>query len=487
MYEKIKQLPWKKMKLVLWGLVLFFMPVTSFNYLPSFMGTTTIRPLSIYPLILLIALILPEIMKNWRDFTKMKSLVPLALFILLAAGLSLWNGLNPPAPINKLGYWGRVIRAFLSMGIGLIFFAAALWMSRKESSIRYGMVWLYAGLAITFAWGIIQLVAIYTPILDRELIIRIQELYSVRGLRGKRVIGFAYEPSWLADQIMTLYLPWLIGSLFSGFRVTKYRWPEWVLTGMALFLLVFTYSRSGILGFAVAFVVLTTIVGQEQIRQGWQWFIKPFKKSSTSDGIGLRALIAAASILMIVVTGYALSQNPYFSKLWKTGFNEGLDEYIIDNSAGPRVAYAISAFEVFDEHPWKGVGLGALGFYLYDHLPDWVMTTEYEIARHLSEGLFPNAKNMYLRLLGETGIVGFWLFMVFLILYLGFSLKLLSQKEPFLRFIGMAGAFLWLAIGLRNLSQDSLTSPAMWIGLGIVQGAYYFSRTKKVNELVSSD
>ena len=68
-----------------------------------------------------------------------------------------------------------------------------------------------------------------------------------------------------------------------------------------------------------------------------------------------------------------------------------------------------------NESPITGVGLGASGFYIYDHLPDWAMTTVPEIARQLSpeNRLYPNPKNMYVRLLAETGLIGFFIFLHF--------------------------------------------------------------------------
>ncbi len=62
-----------------------------------------------------------------------------------------------------------------------------------------------------------------------------------------------------------------------------------------------------------------------------------------------------------------------------------------------------------------GRGLGADGFYIYQNLPDWIMTMVPEIASQLSptSTLYPNAKNLYVRLLAETGLIGFVLFLGF--------------------------------------------------------------------------
>jgi len=117
------------------------------------------------------------------------------------------------------------------------------------------------------------------------------------------------------------------------------------------------------------------------------------------------------------------------------------------------------------------VGLGASGFWIYGNLPDWTLTTVPEIAKQLNpqSRLFPNPKNLYVRLLAETGLVGFVLFFVFLFSILANTLDLLPRGN-FFRFLGIAGLFAWLAIALYNVTQDSFATPNIWIIPGILAG-----------------
>jgi O-antigen ligase len=127
---------------------------------------------------------------------------------------------------------------------------------------------------------------------------------------------------------------------------------------------------------------------------------------------------------------------------------------------------------VFEEHPISGVGLGASGFTMYQNLPDWSLTTVPEIARQLSpeNGLYPNPKNLYMRLLGETGLIGFFLFLAFQFHVLGDVLSLLQRGEHWARFAATAGVFAWLAVTFYNFTQDSLTTPNIWLLSGIMVG-----------------
>ncbi|NUQ85794.1 MAG: hypothetical protein HUU11_13860 [Anaerolineales bacterium] len=87
-----------------------------------------------------------------------------------------------------------------------------------------------------------------------------------------------------------------------------------------------------------------------------------------------------------------------------------------------------------------------------------------------SSNLYPNPKNFYVRLLAETGLPGFLLYVSFLLATLAYALKGLRQAEPFRRFVGSAGFFSVVAIAAQGISQDSFAMPEMWINLGMLAG-----------------
>jgi O-antigen ligase len=159
-----------------------------------------------------------------------------------------------------------------------------------------------------------------------------------------------------------------------------------------------------------------------------------------------------------------------------------LSEYMVDINAGARGAYSAGALAAFEEYPWTGVGLGGSGFYIYQNLPDWALTTVPEIAKQLDPGnhLYPNPKNLYARLLAETGLIGFFLFLAFQFYILGETLDLLRQKESWARFAAVAGVFAWFAVAFYNFTQDSLTTPNIWLISGIMVGVSFNSSYKEI-------
>ena len=112
------------------------------------------------------------------------------------------------------------------------------------------------------AWSGVQSLAFYTPLLEKEMVTLWQRMFSMRELvRTNRVSGMAYEPAWLAGQITTIYLPWLVAAVLTRVRLTRFKWFETILLGLALLLLLATYSRGGLLTAVIA-LVLTLLFGR---------------------------------------------------------------------------------------------------------------------------------------------------------------------------------------------------------------------------------
>jgi hypothetical protein len=459
----------------LWGLALLALPVTSFPYFPFFGPETQVRPLSLYPMLALLPILAIQVVRRKIE-PRNGSFTPLLVFVLAALLSSVLGALFAPLELRGQAYWSRVLRAWITLALGLTFFFYAIWLSRSPEQLRAALKWLYAGLGITFIWGVLQILSVATTWVDRAAIASLQDHLSIAGSmdRGLRTPGFALEPSWLAGQLATLYLPWLFASLLTGGRVGRFRWLESVLLGMAVFLLLFTYSRGGI-ALSLASAALTALlVGREQLARLWQWWLQPFRRGVelTRPRRAARLVRVGAPLLLVVGAAgslYILSRSDYFAQLWRSQ-KTGLVEYMVDVYAGPRLAYAWAALKAFAAHPWSGVGLGASGFYILQYLPEWSRTLLPEIARLLNPlaATFPNAKNLYIRLLAETGVFGFAAFVTFYFYALGKVHALLQRRET--RFLGAAGLFTWIALLLYGFTQDSFAMPNLWINLGVLLG-----------------
>jgi O-antigen ligase len=255
-------------------------------------------------------------------------------------------------------------------------------------------------------------------------------------------------------------------------RATRFKWLEVSLLGLATLLLLATFSRGGLVAAAGAAMLTFLLVGRAELHTAWKWFVAGFRRGGNPIlRVGVMLIVAGA----LTGAGLFLSQKGYITRLFGTRA-DSVEEFIIQNSAGARAAYTFGALGAYEQNPLTGVGLGASGFYIYQHLPDWALTTVPEIARQLSpeNRLYPNPKNMYVRLLAETGLIGLFVFIAFLFSVLGDALRALQSNTALGRYLGIAGIFSWLAVAFYNVTQDSFATPNIWINFGILVGMTAF-------------
>jgi hypothetical protein len=355
-------------------------------------------------------------------------------------------------------------------------------MNKDEEDLRFTVKWILAGLCLNIAWSGLQAVTFYTGLLEKEMITHWQLAFSMRELvRTNRISGLAYEPAWLAGQIATTFFPFLFAAVLTKYRLTRLSWLEPALLVLTTLVLLATYSRGGLLIVVGTSGLMMMLFGRDILKGMWTWFIGGFKERRFMPFI-FRLSIIIAFVVVIAGAFVFLSQKNYFRRLWEINA-DSLSEYIVDINAGARGAYSVGALGAFSEYPLTGVGLGGSGFYIYQNLPDWALTTVPEIAKQLnpSNRLYPNPKNLYVRLLAETGLFGFVLFIAFLFNVLGETLSLFKRSEPWARFAVVAGVFAWVAIALYNFTQDSLTTPNIWIVPGILVGLATHQLDKEVS------
>jgi len=481
----------------LWATALVSLPITSFRYVP-FMGEGTyVRPLALYPLALLWPLLLlrlkrGEIARPWPG-----TLTVLLGFVLAALAATAYGATLAPLELRGVEYANRAVRALLTVGIGLAFFVAAIWMNQSEEELKFSVRWLLVGLALDLVWGAVQFVGLNSGY--RQALIKIQTLFSVRGLvQNKRVSGFAFEPSWLAGQLAALYLPWLFASILARYRIfgnathhairnthytlriTSYvlRFLEPFLLFASLAILLATYSRSGLAVAVLAACFTFVLSGRETVSAFWGWVRAGFhhqrwaSRWAAIQATGSRVLLAVLAVALLVGAITFLTDKGYIAAFF-TSEKEDLFSYAVDVYLGPRLAYSTAALGTFHESPWLGVGLGASGFTMYRHMPDWVLAGVPEIAQQLSPDshLYPNPKNLYARLLAESGLLGLALFAAFYLALLAEALGVLWSKSRVGHWLAAAALFTFAAVALQGFSQDSFAMPELWINLGMLVGA----------------
>ena len=102
----------------LWGAALFTLPVTSFRYFPFLGDSTYVRPLSLYPVGLLLFVLFVQVTRGKASIPHAGTLTPLLGFVLLAFAATCIGVLLDPLPLRGQEYFGRAIRACATLVIG---------------------------------------------------------------------------------------------------------------------------------------------------------------------------------------------------------------------------------------------------------------------------------------------------------------------------------------------------------------------------------
>lgn len=384
-------------------LLLLAVGVTSTPLIP--VGSSA-RPLT---LILVLPVLLFHII-NRRGFGHDKLNIFIILLSIYLFLLQLFVVTNPDTRVDFIfkgeSYSQDVASAFLSaVAFTLHYFAfkaavIVLGTMRSIKAVVYGIM-------LSVFVGILQW------ILDRvgfaELANNATSIFSISAIVWQdRVRGLAFEPSWLASQITVFLIPLLVYQYFvikKSFVVLNFHGRrvglEVVFGGVGILALVLTFSRGGL----VALLGTVTML-----------LLYLFKDVTKVKNIFRAILIVSAAFIMI----YAASGNAYVASsmggIQRVGNARAA---FATANAGPRFAAWESAVNTFLRHPYFGVGLGLQHRYFAASPPPWSVRLP-EVQAWLNPYVpdRANPKNILLKMLCESGIVGMILFAITFLLAL---------------------------------------------------------------------
>jgi O-antigen ligase len=252
---------------------------------------------------------------------------------------------------------------------------------------------------------------------------------------------------------------------------------ESVLLVWSALVLFFTFSRVGYIAFGlvVAIVILAGIGAQAQ-RMAAR--VAPRNLSGqrlirmSGLFVGVLTLVIGALTLLFI----AAAASPRLRDQLTTNYLEIARQtrfpavYNVANHLeyAERLLYWISAFQVFGRYPLLGVGLGNAGFWFPQVMPAFG-THLPEIIHLLSPKTltFANPKALWLRLLAETGILGFSAYLLWLVM-LALAARGLMKTPGIRGLIGLAGGLALLAQVVEGFSLDTFALPQFWLMMGLL-------------------
>ncbi|MBS3737490.1 MAG: O-antigen ligase family protein, partial [Psychroflexus sp.] len=308
----------------------------------------------------------------------------------------------------------RFVLQFISLGIALFFFITFY------NAFRTVEVWtIFKYIRKTFLISFI-IVSIYSileiAILKFGLRFLTQTLYlfdyfpfteSWLDYKNYRISSVTFEPPALATYLFTI-APWMLSYILTHKNLLKYL--------PAILVFIFTFfsgSRAGIFIIVIQYFLFFIALINFSV---WQkYVVKAF----------LFILVAGGILVLLngkTITNYILEKATSFA----------LDDEDHTYSNRSRLGIVYANFQVFKHNPISGVGLGQQVFEAEDFYPAWAVKGNYEFEdKYLNPKVksFPPGYNLYVRLLAESGSIGFLLFLMLIGVALFLCIKPILEKD----------------------------------------------------------
>lgn len=426
----------------------------------GFMGAYANIPSSFFFLIG-VALLFLYFILGGRIFFPIKS-TDYSLFLLFLGAIGFCTLMNLPNILDyyfkQTGGLHRFVRQFLSVLLG----GVAIFLLFVNVCNDYGAIKFFRRVrtffllifSLVFVCGMLQYITVtfnlgfmepvvylfdYLPFVNVYLDYRMQRLASTTG-----------EPPMLGTYLVTVS-----GFLFT-YILTSKKWTRFLPFLMVVVLAVLSKSRMAlvVIGFQVVIGVFFAYLKYTHFRSF-------FNKMAVLGAIG------CIFTLLFFWKPISASVSEKISSLDFTKVEYSAENNSISNKSRFGIQYAM--LQVLKENPVFGVGWGQQAYEARFHYPPWATKNNYEFStNYLNEGVkdFPPAFNMYLRVLTESGIVGFLVFSTFLCsVILSTFLVYKKGRHQYIAialFIGFGGFLLdWFQI-------DSFKLYGFWLCLAIL-------------------
>ena len=262
-------------------------------------------------------------------------------------------------------------------------------------------------------------------------------------MRLRRISSVTFEPPALGT-----YLISIAGWMFS-YIITENSKQKYIPTIIVLFLGFISGSRAAFFAISIQLLIAVLIL------------IKGSQSKRNIYKIALITFVTGGILL-----GTFNKQIFDYVKQEITSFKLNDSTHALSNKS--RFGIQQAMFEVFLDNPISGTGYGLQAFESWKKYPGWAKNNNWEFRlKYLNQNdkRFPPGYNMYLRILSETGIIGMFVFGLFLLqifLWCYNNLKNEHRTYSFIILISMIG------FTLNWLKMDSFRIYFFWICLALI-------------------
>lgn len=480
---------------ILWFLVILGLPITSFPFLAELTGAI-VAPFSAIPLALLILIWLIPFLFERGKFPI--EILPFLYFIIVALIISALAFFLDGHYARGRDFFGQSLRAFITVIIGLSFYLVFSAFPQNENRLRQTLVFISIMGALLIPWTLFEVMLLRKYSLVQGFPVWVNKIRSFLAVQSpnimftNRVTGFAYEPSWFVRIFNLVLFPIWLSAIFHRKSVFRFRFwifqIEDLLMVLGLIVFGFTSPRIGLIAFLASVAMLGLLLLHKLNQKFTAWYLSKMKHPPKHIFWVNALFVLVIFVILFGLSAGALTAYISAASSWDNRFQMFRDMTNIDDlelfplrelkilylardlAFFERVVFWISGWEIFNDYPF-GVGLGNAGFYFNERMPGAGLES-FEVRNLIYRaGYLGNTKNMYTRLLAETGFIGLTLFLAWL--YLLWRSAALTRKSdsPILRIVGLAGQLFLLAYLFESLSMDSFAMPYQWVMTGLISAA----------------
>lgn len=387
---------WKTIGLIFIAIGIFLIPFNSYEG-PGFMGEYNRHPCTYFLLIGFFISCVYVLLKG-RIFFPLRNIVFqfLLLFLVWCAVATLLN-INNVVDYYFKGTTGtvRFIKQYASLLISAVFILMAylnlfngIEYTRLFAFIRRIFLW---SLIVVSVYGILEIMILFfgisaaTPLLE---LFNYFPFTTVNLSINQRISSVSFEPPELGTYLIAI-AGWMFSYILTGKGFKKY-----IPAALILILTFFSDSRSGLAIVLFQLFLFIVLLYRQKI-------FRPY--------LYKMVLIALIPITALFVFKGATITTYVYDKM--TSFS--LDDSKHGGSNRTRLGIQYANMLVYQEKPVSGVGFGQSAFASKKNFPAWATHDNWEFRlMYLNHNHkpFPPVYNMYVRLLSETGTIGFLIF-----------------------------------------------------------------------------
>lgn len=395
-------------------LVVFALP---FLDVPLLFGGAYVKPLALPVAVIVLGLALVL----GRGPLRVPGGMPLRIVMLIAAWAVIGAVLMPrlitiPGEMKGQTLGLRIVRDMTSLLGGIVFFVCLSTAITHAGRATRAVRWVLMTFWVVLPFVLVQAAVVATGsdlalMLDRVMALVRSDL---QGPGYRKAFGLAPEASMLADQLLSLYLPFAFALVLSGCslfrtRLLGLRAEVGILLG-GLLALLFSQSRIGL-------VTLLYLVAAAMLIPG-------FRRAGDFRRFAPRAAMLLGLVVLLGAAAIALAGDKATEILATfSSVDASIDDGVWSNVT--RFGSIVAGLDMALAHP-MGVGTGAFPFLFEQHVPDWALISpeiqavlgsniDYLLAATGSTGgdietRLPDAKALPARVAAELGVPGLLLF-----------------------------------------------------------------------------